>query len=208
MKINLKGLKNIIFDLGGVILNIDANASVNAFRKIGLKENITDGKLTYSDEIFYKLQTGVVTPKEFRDRVRVILHNPILTSQQINEAWCAMIGDIPIVRVKTIQHLQENYKVFLFSNTNKIHIDYLEDTFYTKYGFPFASLFEKVFYSHVIHFAKPDMESFLKVINLSGIIPGETLFVDDIDENIKGASKAGLKTYWLKEGVDMASIFI
>jgi putative hydrolase of the HAD superfamily len=207
MKIDLSGINNIIFDLGGVILDIDYNTSIEAFRKFGFKENFTDGKLTYSDEIFYKFQTGKVTPDEFRGKIRAILNNPGLKDNEIDDAWCAMIKKIPPQRLEILKRLREGHKIFLFSNTNKIHIDRLEAMFRAKHGTSFASLFNNVFYSHEIHLAKPDVESFLKVIELSKITPAETLFIDDIKENAEGASKAGLVAHWLKKGEDISNIF-
>jgi glucose-1-phosphatase len=207
MKIDLSNIKNIVFDLGGVILDIDADASVEAFRKIGLKGELTDGKLKYSDEIFYKFQTGDATPDEFRRKIRAILNNQALKDKEIDEAWCAMVKGIDPLRLDILKKLKERYKVFLFSNTNKIHIDYLEKVFRAKHGYPFASLFNNVFYSHEIHLAKPSVKSFLKVIELSGVTPSETLFIDDIKENTEGASKAGLATFWLKGETGLTDIF-
>jgi glucose-1-phosphatase len=207
MKINLKGIKNIIFDLGGVILNINPDAAIDSFCKLGFQGDLTDGKLAYSDEIFYNLQTGSVAPDEFIERIKTILKNPLIKNQEIDAAWCSMIGDIPPSRVKTIQKLRKNYKIFLFSNTNKIHVDYLEKKFRNRYGSHFASMFDDVYYSHEIHLAKPDLKSFQKVIELSGIEPEETLFIDDIKENIEGAAKAGLTTYWLNEGREITDLF-
>lgn len=207
MKVDLKGIKNIIFDLGGVILDLDFDDSVNAFRKIGLKESIFDGKLTFSDKIFYKLQTGLVTPEQFRDRIRIILDNSDAADQEIDDAWCAMLDGIPFSRVEKILELRKNYKVYLFSNTNKIHIDRLEQEFLENNGFPFANVFDEVYYSQDIHKAKPEIKSFMKVIKLSGVNSEETLFIDDIEENIEGARKTGLKTFWLKDGIDIREIF-
>ena len=207
MKVDLKGIKNIIFDLGGVILDLDFNASVKAFRKLGLDKNVFDGKLAYSDEIFYRLQTGQATPEEFREKVREILNNPEASDLQIDNAWCAMLKGIPVSRIETIRKLSINYKVFLFSNTNIIHIDRLEKEFSEKNGFSFTSVFHGVFYSQDINDAKPAVSSFQKVIKLSGVNPEETLFVDDIQENLDGADKAGLKTFWLKKGLELDEVF-
>ena len=207
MEIDLKGIKNIIFDLGGVILDLDFNASIRAFYKLGLKESVLNGKLRYSDKIFYQLQTGHVTPEKFRERVREILKNSAITDQQIDDAWSAMLKGIPRQRIETLGKLRKNFGIFLFSNTNTIHIDRLEKEFLDTNGFRFTSVFDGVYYSQDIGDAKPAVSSFLKVIELSGVVPQETLFVDDIVENILGAEKAGLKTFWLKDGMDIREVF-
>jgi glucose-1-phosphatase len=200
-------IKNIIFDLGKVLLNLDFDASIRAFQHLGARSEVLDDKNTYSDPIFYELEVGAVTPDEFRNQVRKMLKNPEITNQQIDEAWCSMILDVPENRVKVVQELRKKYNVYLFSNTNKIHIDKLHAWFENEYGFAFSSLFLKDYYSFEIHGRKPDVNAYKKVIQLSEIIPEETLFVDDLERNIESARKAGLKTLWLKEGMEMADIF-
>ncbi|MBW6534357.1 MAG: HAD family phosphatase [Mariniphaga sp.] len=207
MKPKLTNIKNIVFDLGNVLLNLDFDASIQAFRKLGLNSEVVNRQQAYADSIFYELETGQTTPEEFRKRVRRILNNPEATGQEIDGAWCAMILDIPAKRVKMVKELSKNYKVYLFSNTNAIHIKRLHKEFRNIYEIEFPSLFVKDFYSHEIHERKPDLASYQKVIELSGITPGETLFVDDLEKNISGAEKAGLKTFWLKDGMEVAEVF-
>jgi putative hydrolase of the HAD superfamily len=207
MKPNLTNIKNIVFDLGNVLLNLDFNASIQSFQKLGLNSAVVNRQQAYADPIFYELETGKTSPEEFRKRVRQILNNPEVSDQQIDDAWCAMIRDIPADRVEMLKELSTNFNVYLFSNTNAIHINRLHNEFREMHGIEFSSLFVKDFYSHEIHERKPDLASYLKVIELSGIIPEETLFVDDLEKNILGAEKAGLKTFWLKDGMEVAEVF-
>lgn len=207
MKIDLTNIKNIIFDLGKVLLNLDFNASIVAFQKLGLKTDVLDSKQVYSDPVFYELEVGKVTPEEFCNRVRKVIQNPDSTDLQIEDAWYSMILDIPASRVKVVQELSKNYNVYLFSNTNKIHIECLHRAFKTEHGIDFPSLFVKDYYSHEIHERKPDLSSYQKVIELAGINPEESIFIDDLEKNIIGAQQSGLKTFWLKEGMEMTDIF-
>ncbi len=207
MSPDLTNIKNIIFDLGKVLLNLDFNASILAFQKLGLRKDVMDNQQAYSDPVFYELEVGKVSPKEFCNRVRKVLNNPDATDSQIEDAWYAMILDIPASRVKVVQELSKNFKVSLFSNTNKIHIERLHRKFKAEHGIDFPSLFVKDYYSHEIHERKPDLSSYKKVIELSGIKPEESIFIDDLEKNIIGAGKAGLKTFWLKEGMEMSEIF-
>jgi len=207
MQIDLTNIKNIIFDLGKVLLNLDFNASILAFQKLGLKTDVLDNKQAYSDPVFYELEVGKVTPKEFCSRVRNILSNPNATDLQIEDAWFAMILDIPASRVKVVQKLSKNFNVYLFSNTNQIHIERLHRAFKAEHGIDFPSLFVKDYYSHEIHERKPDLLSYQKIIELSGINPEESIFIDDLEKNIIGAQQSGLKTFWLKEGMEMTEIF-
>lgn len=207
MKIDLTGIQNIIFDLGRVLLNLDFDASIKAFKKIGHDDEMLDHKNAYADPVFYKLEVGKVRPQQFRSRIREILLKEELTDQQIDDAWCAMVLNIPSYRVKILQQLKEKYRLFLFSNTNKIHIDKLLPEFKSDHGINFPELFENVFYSHEIHERKPDLTAYKKVIELAGIHPEETIFIDDLEKNISGAERAGLNTFWLKDGKDLSEIF-
>ncbi|MFW5755832.1 MAG: HAD family hydrolase [Tangfeifania sp.] len=207
MKIDLISTKNIIFDLGNVLLNLDFEASIQAFRKLGLDDKVVDKKMAYSDPVFYELETGKISAPFFRQRIREILNNPDATDQQIDDAWTAMILDIPPKRVKVVQDLSKKYNVYLFSNTNEIHIQKLHKQFKSEHGIEFPSLFLKDYYSHEIHDRKPDLTSYQKVIEFSGVNPEETLFIDDLEKNILGAQKAGLKTFWLKPEMELSEIF-
>lgn len=207
MKLDLTNIKNIIFDLGNVLLNLDFNASIIEFQNLGLQKNVINKQQAYSDPVFFELEVGKISLKDFRDQVRIVLNNPNATDKQIDDAWHAMILDIPANRVKMVQKLAKNFNIYLFSNTNKIHIDRLHADFKHEYGFEFPSLFKKDYYSHEIHERKPNLSSFEKVIKLSGVIPSETLFVDDLEKNIVSAQKAGLNTFWLKNGLEMTEIF-
>lgn len=207
MKTDLTNIKNIIFDLGKVLLNLDFNASITAFQELGLDKDVLNKQQAYADPAFYELEVGLITPNIFCKKVRKILNNPTATDEQIEDAWYAMILDIPAKRVKVLKELGKKYNVYLFSNTNKIHIERLLGKFQVQHGIDFESLFVSAYYSQEIHERKPDLSSFQKVIQLSGVDPQETLFVDDLEKNTIGAEKAGLKTLWLKEGMEMSEIF-
>ena len=207
MQIDLANIKNIIFDLGKVLLNLDFDASIRAFQKLGLKNDVLNNQQAYSDPVFYQLEVGKISPKEFCNGVRRVLKNQHLTDLEIEDAWYAMILDIPANRVQVVQELSKNYNVYLFSNTNQIHIERLHRKFKAENGIDFPSLFVKDYYSHEIHERKPDLTSYQKVIELSGIRPEESIFIDDLEKNIIGAQQSGLKTFWLKNGMEMTDIF-
>lgn len=204
---DLTNIKNIIFDLGKVLLNLDFTASIKAFQELGLSRDVLNNQQAYSDPVFYELEVGKVSPDEFCSRVRKKLNNPKASDLQIKDAWYAMILNVPSNRVKKLQELRQNYKVYLFSNTNQIHIKRLHADFYREHGIEFPSLFDNDFYSHEIYARKPDLNSYEKVIELSRVNPMETLFVDDLEKNILGAKRAGLQTFWLKDGMEMAELF-
>ena len=118
-----------------------------------------------------------------------------------------MLLDLPEERVHLLKKLRKKFRLYLFSNTNEIHINHMHKKFRETYGFEFSTLFENDFYSHEINERKPDLESFQKVIEISGINPEKTLFIDDLEKNIIGAQQAGWKTYWLKNGQNIVELF-
>ncbi len=207
MKTDLSNIKNIIFDLGNVLLNLDFDASINAFQKLGSDGEMLDHKNAYADPVFYQLEIGRISPEEFYARIRELLDNPGISDDQIKEAWSAMILDIPKERVNSLLAINEKYKVYLYSNTNQVHVEKLLREFKNDHGIEFPSLFKHTYYSHEIHDRKPEVSSFEKVIQLSGVNPEETLFVDDLEKNITAAKTVGLKTLWLKEDMEMANLF-
>lgn len=207
LKPDLKKIKNIIFDLGNVLLNLDFNATIEGFRNLGLDEAIMTMDQAYADPVFYELETGRTTTAIFRDRVREILNNGRVSDEQIDAAWCAMLLDVPSHRVKILKELGEKYNLYLLSNTNEIHIKYFHKKFKEAHDIEFSSLFKKNYYSHVLNERKPDLTSYRKMFELAGIEPAESLFVDDLEKNIRGAQNAGLHVFWLKEGMDLSDLF-
>ncbi|MDP3914286.1 MAG: HAD family phosphatase [Bacteroidota bacterium] len=202
----LKGIKNIIFDLGGVLLNIDPKKTIEAFGKLGMEQLIGDKGLTYDHDIFYLMEQGKITPEEFRNGVRELLPGEV-TDDEIDAAWTAMLLDFPKVRVELVQKLRNEFKIYLFSNTNAIHVSKYQDIFRKQHGFEVSSLFEKDFHSNEIGFRKPSAESFQEIIRLSEINPEESLFIDDSLQNLEGAIACGLKGYWLEPGQKIEEIF-
>lgn len=203
----LHGIKNIIFDLGGVLLNIDPQKTIDAFAKLGMPQLVASTGLSYDHDIFFRMEQGQVSPEEFRAGVQELLHKPV-PAEVIDEAWTAMLLDFPAIRVKLVQNLRTRFKVYLFSNTNAIHVAKYHDNFRKQHGFEVSSLFEKDFYSNEIGFRKPSPESFQEVIRLSGVNPEETLFIDDSNQNVKAAIACGLKGFWLEPGQKIENLLV
>jgi len=202
----LKGIRNIIFDLGGVLLNIDPKKTIEAFGQLGMEQLIGEKGLTYDHDVFYLMEQGKITPEEFRNGVRELLTGEV-TDDQIDTAWTAMLLDFPKVRVELVQKLRNEFNIYLFSNTNAIHVLKYQDIFRKQHGFEVSSLFEKDFHSNEIGFRKPSSDSFQEIIRLSGINPEESLFVDDSLLNVEGAIACGLKGYWLEPGQKIEELF-
>jgi len=188
-----KKIRNIIFDLGGVILNINPQLTVNAFRKLGWNDFYKERQKSLNKELFYSFEGGYLSPELFRKSVRQRIKNDI-SDADIDLAWTAMILDIPAERVRYLEELKKNYRIFLLSNTNEIHKIKFHRIFEEDFGYSFYGLFERNFYSYKMGLRKPDPQIYIQALNEAGIIAGETLFIDDMDENIQAAQTLGIKT--------------
>jgi len=202
----LNGIRNIIFDLGGVLLNIDPKKTIDAFGKFGMEQLVGDKGLSYDHEIFYRMEQGQITSDDFRKGVLELLPNPV-SFQEIDAAWTAMLLDFPTIRVELVKNLRKDFKIYLFSNTNAIHVEKFHSIFRNQHGFEVSTLFEKDFYSNEIGYRKPSSESYQEIIRLSGVNPEETLFIDDSFPNVESAIASGLKGFWLEPGLKVEGIF-
>jgi putative hydrolase of the HAD superfamily len=192
-------IKNIIFDLGNVILNIDTNKSKEEFFKYGLKDFNQLYTLAAQSEIFDRLEIGVISPEEFFEEFRKITKTD-LSNEIIRHCWNALILDYPKGRIKLLQTLKPRYRTFLLSNTNKIHYDFYTQDLVAEFDINgLESLFEKAYFSHEIGMKKPNPEIFKFVLNQSGLDPYETLFIDDNKHNVAAAEELGIKTIYLKD---------
>ena len=197
--------RNIIFDLGGVLLNLDFEKTADAFTALGVR-NFHDYFTQYhAAPLFKKLEVGSVADQSFYDSVRQIA---LITADNndIDTAWNAMLLDFPHHRIEKLQELARNYRLFLFSNTNSIHHAAFHQRFYEQFGFELDSLFEKAYYSHLIGYRKPDVEAFHFVINDSRVDPAETLFIDDTQPNIDAAKKTGLQAALVSPQKDLVKV--
>ena len=174
----LHGIKNIIFDLGGVLVNIDAKKTIAEFGKLGMEQLVKDSGLSYDHEIFFLMEQGKLSPDEFRKGVQEMLPKPV-SYDEIDAAWTAMLLDFPEIRVQLVKNLRKDFRIFLFSNTNAIHVEKYHANFRKQHGFEVSTLFEKDFHSNEIGFRKPNPESFQEIVRLSGINPEDSIFIDD-----------------------------
>ena len=188
-------IKNIIFDLGGVILDIDFYKTQNAFRSLGLHEIEDLFGLGHAASYFKDYEVGKINDEEFINNIRKSVSEE-LSPDEIIKAWNAMLIEFPKPGIEKIKELKLKYRTFLFSNTNAIHLKAFRKMFEADYpGETLDGLFEKVYYSHLMKARKPDVASFIQIINENNLIAEETLFVDDAEINLKAAREAGLQTF-------------
>ena len=192
----MQNIKNIIFDYGNVIFNIDFTKVQEAWKQLGINNADKFYGHREQDPVFNLLERGEINVADFRNRIRELSGKPELTDEQIDNAWNTIFLDIPRGNHELLQHLKGKYRTFLLSNINAIHYDYVHR--YLKKEFGMANnddLFEKVYYSHLVGKRKPDAEIFEQVLRENNLDAAETLFIDDSPQHLETAQKLGLQTY-------------
>lgn len=186
------GLKNIIFDLGDVIIPIDLRAPIRNFAALsGMSEEDVES-LWREHGLTMHYETGLIDDAGFRQHVRDLLKNDDWADEVIDTAWNTVLLDLPVERVDRIRQLQGRYRLFLLSNTSSIHIQGVNKIF-AELGQPsLEELFERVYYSYEVKMAKPSPDIYRHVLATSGLIAEETLFLDDNPHNIRSAAELGI----------------
>ena len=197
----IEGIKHIIFDLGGVILNIDYNRTEKAFIDAGI-HNFPElySQLKQSD-LFDKFEIGAINREKFIAELRKISGTKAADAEILN-AWNAMILDYPVRRLQILQQLRLYYDLFLLSNTNEVHEEAFNELLMRSHGIPnIGVFFDKVYLSHRIGMRKPMKEIFQRVLEDNGLKPEKTLFIDDSPQHIATAKELGIQTIFLEKGM-------
>ena len=190
-------IKNIIFDLGGVILNIDFKQTALAFAKLGIDNFSEYYTLQGLSPLFEKLETGAISPRDFYNEFRELVKLPLLTNDEIRIAWNALLLDFPPERIKWLQEIRKRYNIYLLSNTNEIHYNAFTKSFKEFSNYDFDELFISAYYSHKMGLRKPSKEIFETVLKKENLDVAETVFIDDSMANIETAKSVGLQTIYL-----------
>ena len=202
---NMAVPKNIIFDFGGVLLDLDFNLTFQAFHQLGFS-HFEDMFTQYTaNDLFKKLEKGLISNNEFYQAL--IKLQPNITEGEIKEAWNAMLLNYRLASLEYLPTLAANHRLFLLSNTNAIHFDAFTKKFEEETGQKnFDDFFSKVYYSHLVHLRKPDKEIFEFILKDAGIKAEETLFIDDSYNNLEAASALGFNTHLLVPGETIESL--
>jgi putative hydrolase of the HAD superfamily len=193
MSENLKGIKNIIFDLGGVILNIDYQRTIDEFEKLGVSNFETIFSQSSQNKISDKFEKGEITEMQFYESIKEI-SGVEFSFSQYQFAWNAILLDLPQERISLLKELKNKYHLFLFSNTNETHYK----KFITHLESDFDMIFEKAYYSHLFGKRKPDKSTFTAILKENKLNPEETLFIDDSVQHIEGAESVDIQSVLLK----------
>ena len=186
-------IKNILFDLGGVLYHIDYGITIKAFEKLGIKNFHNHFSQQQQNNLFDQLETGKISNTDFIKEMKVLLPN--CTKEEIINAWNGLLIGIPKENIQLLKDLSKQYRLFLLSNSNLIHINQINKLLYEDYNLKSLDpLFDKIYLSHQIGMRKPNRETFEWVLKDAGILAHETLFIEDSIQHIKGANKVGIRT--------------
>ena len=203
-------VKNIIFDLGGVLINLDYQLTRKAFENLGVANFNDLYTQHHANPLFEQLEVGAIEPEAFYEALRQTT-GLTLTNRQIETAWNAMLLDFPAERLHWLTKIKKKYNIYLFSNTNAIHYNafiHIYEQVAPQLGLDinFEHFFTTAYYSHTLGQRKPEVAAFEAVIRDANLDPAQTLFIDDTLLNIEGAQKAGLQTIFLSGGVTVLDL--
>jgi glucose-1-phosphatase len=201
----MENVKNIIFDLGGVIMDIDVQYTLNAFSDLGLKNMHEYFSHGFAASFFSDHEAGRISDENFLKEIKNLLTADV-SDQAVTDAWNALILCFPPERISLLKEIRSRYRLFLYSNTNAIHHEKFSEIYRNSFTGELEDLFEKAYFSHVLGQRKPETTGFKLIIDEIGLNPKETLFVDDALINVEGAIKAGLKGLYLPPGFYITDI--
>ena len=199
-------IKNVVFDLGGVLINLDFDNCLNAFRKAGFQD-IEKQACQFRGKGFLPLfELGEISREEFRKAIGKEV-SEALSDHEIDDMWNLMLLDIPREKLDLLLKLREHYMVYLLSNTNRIHWDYACEQMFCYRGFRVNDFFEDIFLSFEMHKAKPEKDIYEQMMKEANILPEETFFIDDSAINCQAAISLGIQSYHYHIGEDLSSLF-
>ena len=201
----MKNIKTIIFDLGAVLININYQLTIIEFAKLGVKNVGSFYSKEVQTNLFNELETGKISADSFLKLLQKETKNA--RKNEVRNAWNAMLLTLPKERIELLKKLKQDFPIYLLSNTNSIHISEFRKKIGEKKYQEFYNLFDKVYYSHEIGFRKPNIEAFQLILDENNLNADEVLFIDDSPQHIEGAKNLGIKTYHLKDGEEVTTLF-
>ncbi len=201
-------IRNVIFDFGGVLINITRNRWIEAFKELGVTsiwENMMSTSYQHK-ELYMQLELGNISTAAFRAGIRRLTTKEI-TDEEIDKAWISMLGEIPEYKLDLILKLREKYHICLLSNTNILHWEWAEKNSFVYHNHRAEDFFDRIYLSYKLHMQKPDLEIFQYVLDDAGMKAEETLFLDDALVNCRAAEKLGIRTYTPEADEDWSHVF-
>ena len=199
---HFKNISTLIFDFGGVLVNLDRNRCIMNFKELGV-DNIDHFLNDFAQQgVFMALEKGLISPEEFRVEIRKMT-SKVLKDEEIDAAWCSFLVDVPSEKLDLLLKLRENFRIIMLSNTNSIHFPFAEESYLGHKAGEKSPYFHKYYLSFEMKMAKPDLEIFEALLDSEGIEANKCLFLDDGPKNIEQAKSLGLQTYLVSENENL-----
>lgn len=199
-------VRNVLFDWGGVLVNLDVEGCIQAFEDAGVTDVRTLITGTNEVGLFRDYECGNISTAEFREGVRRLTRRS-LPDEEIDRLWNTEVLDIPEEKLRLLLDLSGRYNLYLLSNTNELHWETVSPRVFRYEGTDVRNCFKQIFLSYRMHMAKPDPAIFRKVLNEAMLCAGETLFIDDAEVNCRAAASVGMQTVHYVPGSNLADIF-
>ena len=191
--VNIKMVSTIIFDFGGVIVNLDKERCIRKFNALGINDTEKFLGNFGQQGVFFLFEKGLISEDEFRNELRKMASRS-LSDEEINDAWCSFLTGIPNEKLDLLVALRQKYRVLMLSNTNSLHIRYSQANYFNREGRSMSDCFDKCYLSNEMQMVKPDAEIFEALLADSGLKAEECLFLDDSKLNIETADSLHFKT--------------
>ena len=195
----LHNISAIIFDLGEVIIDVDTSKTVSAFKALATIDDFNLFSFSHQAAFFSQFEMGLISEDDFRAYLRSSLKTDA-SDETLNVAWNKMLGDLPQEKLNILQRLKSDYRTFALSNTNTIHIRFIND--YLQHRKPQDKLdnyFHHAYYSHDLKARKPNEIAYTKVMSLENLVPQQTLMIDDRLENLEAAARVGMRVFHMTD---------
>ena len=204
----LTNIDSLIFDLGGVIINIDYMRTQRAFESLGLANFGEVYSQAVQTGVFDLYEKGLMDTATFRDKLRQFVSDFKISDEELDSAWNSMLLDLPADRLEVLMGVKDRFRTFLLSNTNEIHIDCFHAQLEASYGKKdLRAYFERVYYSYQMHLRKPDKEIFYHVLNENTLQAENTLFIDDTIRHVEAARSVGIKTLHIGSDIELPVLY-
>lgn len=201
----IHGIKNLLFDQGGVIVDIERDRCLDELRLLGMENPERLIGLYKQEGPFFALENGDITVNEFHDALRPLMP-PGITDEQMDHAFSSFIVGIPLHRLQALRELRKRYRTYILSNTNPLMFEGVIARAFAQEGLDVNAYFDGVTVSYIARSNKPDRKIFDYAVSTMGINPEETLFFDDGQENLDAAAKLGFKTALVEPGQEFIDI--
>lgn len=196
----------IVFDLGGVLIDLDYQRTIDAFKALGISNFDKMYSQAAQNNLFDDFETGQISAQRFVNSLLPYLPQGT-TPNKVVQAWNAMILSVPPAKIELLEKLREEYPIYLLSNTNELHVPVVRREWAKVTEKPMEDFFDHIYFSHEIHLRKPNNAIFEFVCAQQNLIPGKTLFIDDSIQHIKGAENVGLQTHFLESPENLYQFF-